>query len=122
MTDAYRSPGAPYRYAGVSFSSVIGPGKWQQVWVGNGGGTITLTGGLTKDGVMELTSPETKLANGSVIKRTWRWQKEEDGSVHSWGEIKNKGEDGVWTEPTIAWNIRYVSRHKVSPLMVKTAE
>lgn len=81
LTDRFRTFGAPYRYAGVSFSSVISGGKWQQVWIGNGGGTI-----------------------------------------HSWGEVHEKQEDGTWSETIfVPWDLTYVPRADVGNLIVKPA-
>lgn len=114
MTDRFRAPGAPFRYAGVSFSTLTatpaGP-AWSQSWVGNTGGMITLTGGLNDEGTMVIESAEFPTQNGQIAKRIWYWDPEEDGSVHSWGEIYVRDTDGEFGEPQIPWNLRYVARH-----------
>ena len=110
MTDRYRAQGADFRYAGVSFNSVLPNGNWQQVWVGNYGGTIVLSGGLNEDGVMVIVSPEFPAQNGQIGQRTWYWDPEEDGTIHSWGEIRLRDPDGDWGAPQIPWNLRYVRR------------
>jgi len=119
MTERYRPPGAPYKYAGISFNSVLPDGSWQQVWVGNGGGTIAITGGLNEEGIMVLASPETTAGNGTVFKRVWYWDPQEDGTIHSWGEIFTKNADGSWNDPQIPWNLRYVPRGAAPDLVAK---
>ncbi len=109
LTDRYRIPDSPLRYSGVSFNSLT-PAGWQQVWVGSGGGTVTLTGGLDENGTMILNTPEATAQTGQVFKRTWYWDPQEDGTIHSWGEIRTKNEDGSWSEPTIPWDLRYLPR------------
>lgn len=117
MTDRFRAPGAPDRYAGISLSSVITGGGWQQVWVGVGGGTITVSGGLDEEGTMVLESAPATAQNGQVFKRKWHWDPKPDGTVHSWGEIRTQNEDGSWSDPTVPWDIQYV-RRSVSPNLV----
>lgn len=122
MTDDFRAPGSDVRYAGVSFNSVLNDGRWQQVWVGDYGGTIVVTGGLNEDGTMVLTSGEQVAASGQTYQRTWYWDPQDDGTVHSWGEATIMNEDGTWGEPIITWNLRYVSRHVVGNLIEAPAE
>lgn len=117
MTDRYRAPGADFRYAGMSFNSVLPDGRWQQVWVGNYGGTITLAGGLDEAGRMVISSEPSVSGSGQTFKRTWYWEKLGDDEVHSWGEIRTQNDDGSWSEPTVPWDIRYV-RRAVSPNLV----
>ncbi|GJL95846.1 MAG: hypothetical protein DHS20C05_22510 [Hyphococcus sp.] len=110
LTDRYRANGSPFRYAGISLSSVLPSGKWQQVWVGNYGGTAVLTGGLDEEGTMVITTAEAQAQNGATFKRSWYWDPQDDGTLHSWGEVFIKNKDGTWSEPTIPWNLRYVPR------------
>jgi len=111
MTDRFRAPGADFRYAGVSFNSVLPNGDWQQIWVGNYGGTITMIGRLDDEGTMVLKSAAFPTQNGGLAQRTWYWDPKEDGTVHSWGEIRQKQtEDEDWGDPIIPWNLRYVPR------------
>ncbi|MHA7870814.1 MAG: hypothetical protein ACX939_00535 [Hyphococcus sp.] len=117
MTDRYRTPGAPMRYAGVSMSSVLPDGQWQQVWVGNGGGTITLRGGYDESEGGMILRQEGTAQNGTEFKLAWRWIPEADGAIHSWGELQTRSEDGSWSEPQIPWNLRYAPRASVEPLM-----
>ncbi len=122
MTDRFRTPGAEFRYAGISFSTVVGTADrpvWRQTWIGNTGGAITLTGGLNDDGTMVIKSTEFPIQNGQFAKRIWYWDPEEDGSVHSWGEIYTRDADSEFAEEpaTLPWNLRYVSRHAISPLV-----
>lgn len=110
MTDRFRTPGAPYRYAGMSISALIPGPRWQQVWVGNAGGAITLQGELREsDGAMVMTQEFTG-PDDVHYHRTWYWKPEADGTVHSWGEIRTREDDGEWGEPQIPWNLRYVRR------------
>ena len=118
LTDTFRTQGADYRYAGVSFNSVLPDGKWQQVWVGNNGGTIVVHGGLNEDGVMVFVSPDFPTRNGQIAQRTWYWEPEDDGTVHSWGEVRLKDPDGDWGDARIQWNLRYVRRDDVPNLVV----
>ncbi|GAB4528776.1 MAG: hypothetical protein Tsb0010_11140 [Parvularculaceae bacterium] len=117
MTDRFRAPGADFRYAGVSMSSVLPDGRWQQVWVGNYGGTIVVTGGLDEAGRMVLESEPQTSPQGQVFYRRWHWRKFDDGTLRSWGEIRVRNADGSWGEPTIPWNIRYVRRADAPPLI-----
>ena len=111
MTDRYRAPGADFRYAGVSFNSTLQNGDWQQIWVGNTGGTINMVGRLNDDGTMVLTGEEVKTQNGKIAYQTWYWDPADDGTIHSWGEVRVKDKaDDPWGEPTIPWNLRYVPR------------
>ncbi|WP_370336801.1 hypothetical protein [Parvularcula marina] len=114
MTDRYRTAGAPYRYGGISFSYPLPGGGWKQVWLGNGGWPIELTGKLDEDGVMTLSTAEFDTPDGKIGKRTWRWARQEDGSLHSWGEFVSKDPEGEWSAPQIVWNLRYV-RHADAP-------
>ncbi len=118
MTDRYRAPGGDFRYAGVSFNAVLPDGQWQQVWVGNYGGAITMTGGLDEDGTMTLRSAEFPTQDGAIAQRTWYWDPLDDGSIHSWGEIRQKNSpDDEWGEPVIPWNLRYVRRNTAPNLV-----
>ena len=119
MTDRYRLPGAPYRYAGISFSSVLPNGKWQQTWIGNGGGTIVLSGDLNDAGTMVFESPQATAGNGTIFKRKWYWDPQDDGTIHSWGEVYTKNPDGSWAEPTLPWNLRYIPRSSAPDLVAK---
>jgi len=117
MTDRFRAPGAPERYAGVSMSSVLPDGKWQQVWVGRGGGTITLQGGLN-DEMGGMVIETNGASQGTQFELKWHWIPEENGEIHSWGEARTKAEDGEWSDFQIQWNLRYVPRANVGPLKV----
>ena len=121
MTDRYKSPGADERYAGLSISSVLPDGTWQQVWVGNRGGTIVVKGQLDEDGRMVLSSGEQMTPDGRTYKRIWYFAPESDGTVHSWGEVYIKDEDGGWSDPQVPWNLRYVSRNAAPALEASTA-
>lgn len=117
MTDRYRTPGAPHRYGGMSITSLIPGPRWQQMWVGNAGGAITVQGERREsDGAIVLTQ-EFAGPDGVEYHRTWYWVPEADGTVHSWGEIRVKQEDGEWGEPQVPWNLRYVSRSVVGNLI-----
>ena len=126
MTDRFRAPGQPHRYAGISFSSVLNDGQWQQVWIGNYGGTINMVGGLDDAGRMVLSSGEQSGQNADgdtvIFERTWYWAPEADGTVHSWGEIRTQNEDGSWSDAQISWNLRYVNRSTVSDLIEAPTE
>lgn len=122
MTDRFRTAGAPYRYAGVSFNSVMSDGRWQQVWVGNGGGTIIVAGGLNEEGTMVLTSGELTASNGTSYDRTWYWDPMEDGTIHSWGENRTLDGDGTWSEPTVPWDLLYIPRADAPNLVAATEE
>jgi hypothetical protein len=122
LTDRFRTPGAPYRYAGMSISALIPGPSWQQVWVGNAGGAITLQGGLREsDGAMVLVQEFTGPDNVRYH-RAWHWKPEADGTIRSWGEVRTGGEDGEWSEPRIPWNLRYVRRSLVGNLTADTVE
>ncbi|MEM9233980.1 MAG: hypothetical protein AAGA69_07030, partial [Pseudomonadota bacterium] len=122
MTDRYRSPDAPYRYAGISFSYVDGAGVWHQTWVSNGGGPITLKGGLDDKGTMTLRTEEAPGRDNNFFYRVWRWEPQEDGSIRSWGEIFVRPADGDYAdEPVIPWDIRYVRRAD-APVLVPAAD
>jgi hypothetical protein len=125
MTDRYRAPNSPDRYSGISFSTIVatpsGP-AWSQGWVGNSGGLITLTGGLDENGTMVIESAEFPAQDGQIAKRVWYWDPEDDGSVHSWGELYLRAPDGSFGDPQIPWNLRYVSRHVVEPLAVQDTD
>ena len=94
-------------------------GRWQQTWVGNGGGTIVLLGGLNEEGTMVIESAEARGSNGRILKRKWHWDPQEDGTIHSWGELYTKNPDGAWAEPTVPWDLRYVPRHSAPNLVAK---
>ncbi len=117
LTDRYRGPNADFRYGGVSLSSTLRDGRWQQVWVGNWGGTITLTGELDENGRMVLTTEPQTTQNGDIGVQRWYWEQTENGELHSWGDWRTRQEDGTWTEPQIFWNLRYVPRSS-SPELV----
>lgn len=125
MTDNFRVAGQPERYAGLSLSSVLGDGRWQQVWVGNNGGTTVMTGGLDDEGRMVLRSGEQEgqTPDGQTVtfERTWRWEPQDDGTIHSWGEVRVRDDEGNWAEPRITWNLRYVGRD-VSRNLVEATE
>ena len=124
MTDRYRAQGYDQRYAGMSFNTVVltadGP-AWEQTWVAHYGGLIRLVGGLDEDGRMVIRTTEFAIQDGQFAKRVWYWDPEEDGSIHSWGEIYVRDGDGEYPdEPTnIPWNLRYVSRHVSDPLIAQ---
>ena len=59
---------------------------------------------------MVLETPEATAQTGQVFKRIWYWDPQEDGSIHSWGEVLIKNEDGSWADPQIPWDLRYVKR------------
>ncbi|MEM8694952.1 MAG: hypothetical protein AAGE05_02900 [Pseudomonadota bacterium] len=117
LTDRYRTPDAPHRYGGMSISAMAPGPRWQQMWVGNSGGAITLQGELREsDGAMVMVQ-EFAGPDDVEYHRTWYWVPEEDGTVHSWGEIRIRQENGEWGEPQIPWNLRYVSRSAVGNLV-----
>ena len=122
LTDRFRDPGAPYRYSGLSFSSVLPDGQWQQTWVGNAGNSIVNRGSLNDQGTMVLISGEQTFINAegaeTVFERTWFFDPQDDGSVHMWGEIRNLDGEGNWSDPVIQWNLNYISRHEAPNLVV----
>lgn len=125
MTDRFRAQGYDQRYAGMSFNTVIatpdGP-VWEQTWVAHYGGSIRLTGNLDNAGTMVIETEEFPIQNNQLAKRIWYWDPQEDGSIHSWGEIYVRSADEEFpTEPTnIPWNLRYVSRHVSTPLVAQS--
>ena len=123
MTDRYRAPGADFKYGGISMNTVIGTSdgpRWQQNWVSNYGGMVTLTGGLDAEGRMVIETAEFPVQNNQIAKRIWYWEPEEDGTIHSWGEIYLRDPDGEFGEPQIPWNLRYVSRHNAPDLIASS--
>lgn len=117
LTDRYRPAGAPFRYAGMSFSSVLSDGSWQQVWVGNSAGTISLNGQLDAEiGGMVLQQTAVS-STGAEFRRLWYWVPEADNTLHSWGTISFRTASGDWSEPRTEWNLRYVRRAHVGTLI-----
>jgi len=117
LTDRFRVAGSPSRYTGESLNSVLADGQWNQVWAGSGGSTIIVSGGLDEQGRMVLRSGELTAASGALYQNTWYWDLREDGTIHSWGEVRILDDVGNWGDPQIQWNIRYVSRHDVRNLV-----
>lgn len=122
LSDDFRAEGSEERYAGMSFSSVLGDGRWQQIWVGHDGGTLRMTGGLDDNGTMVMTTGAQVSSAGYTYQRTWYWDPQDDGSVHSWGEMTIQEPDGSWGDLVTTWDLRYVSRHAVGDLIEAPAE
>ena len=68
-------------------------GRWNQLWVGGGGGILKLEGGL-EDGVMTLSGNSVSPAGATVGNRI-RWIPMPDGRVEQRWE-SNTGADGAW--------------------------
>lgn len=118
LTDTFRYENQPDRFEGLSFNSLTMDGQWQQVWDGNTGGTITLVGGLDDEGRMVLTTALLHAEpQGFDYRRTFTWEPQDDGTLHVWGEIQIRNEDGTWRDPVIEWNLRQVRRTDVGPLI-----
>lgn len=115
LTDRFRRAGSDSRYSGVSLTSVLPSGEWQQVWVGSDGVTVTLQGGLDPDGngmVFEQTNHE---ENGATWRRRWHFVPEGPHALRSWGEVSSLSSAG-WSEPRVTWQLEYVRRADVRPL------
>jgi len=125
MTDRYRSPGSPDRYAGISYNTLV-PGAdgpvWEQTWISQYGGVVRLRGGLDADGRIVISTPEFPTQSGQIAMRTWYWAPLDGGRIHSWGEVRVRDEGGAFAEPTIPWNLIYVSRHDIPNLIAVTED
>ena len=63
-------------------------GKWQQFWIGSGGGVLELAGGLV-DGKMVLTGSH--LVRGQTLIERISWTPNADGTVRQFWEQSRDG-------------------------------
>ena len=86
--------------SGQSLNYYDPSGRWQQDWVGSGGGILHLAGGL--DGTAMVLTGASKQPNGASQLQKVSWIPQPDGRVRQFWQVSNDG-GATWTVSFDGW-------------------